>query len=98
MVTVEDMVALLRDAIAHPSHLPRDVQQFQHAMWEAPRRDAVADPRVWAVLEELAYTLTRFAPDEEVRRVDPSYYGSERALREIRAALAAFADQSPAAD
>ena len=86
MITVREMVDFLEDAMDHPERLALDVERFQHAVFEAPRREPGKE-RAWLELEELARELAWYVPDKELRREDDAFLGPRRAAQRIRSVL-----------
>ena len=84
MKTIDELVGLLQEALQQPDGLAQNIRQFQDDVWH---RSAAEDNAMWDVLADLAYDLEYFVPDETMRQEDPSYYGPDRAVREIRDAL-----------
>ena len=85
MKTIDELTALLKEALQHPDRLSQKIRQFQEDVWSAG--NAGGDSAAWEVLRELTYDLEFFVPDEKMREEDVSYYGPDRAAREIREAL-----------
>ena len=81
------MVDCLEDALGHPERFTTDLLRFQHALFEAPRREP-GHEREWRELEELARELAWFVADEEIRRQNDDLLGPRRATRRIRSRLA----------
>ncbi len=84
MANVESIVEQLKNLLDQPSELAAGIARVQQQIWSAPKD---GDPQ-WEILRDLAYDLDYYQPKERVRSEDASFYGDERALSEIRGALA----------
>jgi len=78
-----NVYALLEKAIREPSNLAEVVAQLQHGVWNSAEIPEAADE----ILRELAYDLDYFEPSIGARAEDPSFFGEERAVAEIKKAL-----------
>ena len=81
---LKSIVRQLKVLLNRPSELAFGIPKIQQEIWRATEED---DPQ-WEILRDLAYDLDFFQPDERVRSEDKSLYREERALTEIREALA----------
>ena len=91
MISRPDFVAILDAALRDPIVLEASIRRFQSLVWDTPEADVVVDSREEEVLRDLAYDLEYFVADPKARAEDPSYFGPERAMSEIEAALAKLA-------
>ena len=85
-MTLEDYIAPLRATLARPELLRSAVGRFLDVYWPAERPAEIGE-RAWEILGDLALDLEYYEPNPEWRREDKSFYGDERAVAEIRAAL-----------
>src|SRR4051794_19749950 len=88
MDTLEKMLGLLDKALRDPSSRKESVEEFLNCFFKNERdvKRSIGQNAV-DVLDELAYDLGFFVADPAVRAEDPSYYGDERLVVEIKAAL-----------
>ena len=82
------VVALLEEMLGDPPALPSTVARFQAAVWEAEAGTLASSAEEEEVLRTLAYDLDFFVADPKARGEDASYFGPERAVAEVREALA----------
>ena len=87
MIYFSQLLDLLREAVAEPAKLPALVPKFQDLVWHSE----IAYPSESAdeTMRDLAYDLDFYVADSKQRAEDSSYFGEERALAEIRSAIAA---------
>ena len=83
-MTVDAIANLLREAIADSRRLRATIAEVQRLVW-AEKVDGTEKEK--AVLADLALDLDYFEPDPAARKEDASFFGEERAISEIRAAL-----------
>ncbi len=76
-------VELIDTMLKSPEELDGLVRQFQQIVWHAPRGE---ENEGWEVLGDLAYDLDFYEPDPIKRAEDYSFYGKERAVKEIQTA------------
>ncbi len=88
MPAFSQLVTLLRDAVADPGKLPVHVPQFQELVWH--RTVTFPSPEAENAVRDLAYDLEYYVSDPNQRSEDSSYFGEDRAVQEIRAALDAI--------
>ena len=88
MERVHQLVALLESTLADPSRLATAVLEFQSTVWNSSSDALRASAKIEDVLRTLAYDLDFYVPDPVTRAEDSSYYGEERAIKEIQHALA----------
>jgi hypothetical protein len=69
-----------------PSELAAAIPKLQQEIWAAA--DPTEQDPQWEILRDLAYDLDYYQPNERVRSENKSFFGEERALIEIREALA----------
>jgi len=82
---MEHLTSMLKEAVKNPARRQSLIATFQREVWNLEK---VEKPdRVREVLQELAYDFDFYVPDPALRREDPSYYGDERLVEEIEAAL-----------
>ena len=94
MAEFSQLLDLLQEAVAEPAKLPTLIPKFQDLVWHSK----IAYPSELAdeTMGELAYDLDYYEADPKYRAEDPSFFGEERALAEIRSALAAIeSDKKP---
>jgi hypothetical protein len=77
---------LLRQALEEPDKLATFISEFQRCVWN----ESVAYPSqaIEEAIRDLAYDLDYYEADPRIRAEDRSFFGEERALTEIRSALA----------
>ena len=92
MATIDTYIDPLRDAISQPELLARAVTGFLDSYWPA-ERPAEIEERAWDILGDLALDLEYLVPNPEWRKEDKSFFGEERAVVEIRAALERLLDE-----
>jgi hypothetical protein len=85
MSDLQDIVAVLVDALLHPKERKRLIHDFQKLIWSKPQ--PVMEERILEVLRDLAYDLDFYEPDPKKRAEDGSYYGDDRAVEEVESAL-----------
>jgi len=85
MAEFSQVLALLRNAVAHPATLPSLVPQFQELVWHSEMR--FPNEPAQRATRDLAYDLEYYVPDPRRGAEDPLYFGEERAVAEIRSAL-----------
>jgi len=85
MATTEHLGALLQEILGDAARRKELVDRFQDLVLKGPALEASnEDVEVFA---ELAYGLDFYEPGPEVRGGDPSFYGDERLMEEVREAL-----------
>jgi hypothetical protein len=87
MVTADDLLRVLGGVIRDPRTLQAAIGEFQRLMWKTPGHQLALEAEEEEVLGDLAHDLDYFDPDPRARQEEPSYFGAERALTEIRAAM-----------
>ncbi len=82
--TLDRCLCLLDEVLASPDkeNLNQAVPKLQELVWETSDDDNTA----WEILRDLAYDLDYYVSDSKLRAEDPSYYGEDRAMAEIRSA------------
>ena len=85
MTPIEQVVALLGEALRQPLRRRQVVAEFQALVWNA--LDPSIPRNVRDVLGELAHDLDYFEAVPAIRKDDSTYFGHERLEREIRSAL-----------
>ena len=83
-----DALGRLRAVLDNPTALAEAISEFQRVVWASKEWEHGLAPDSVAVLRTLAYDLDFYEPDATARQEDPSFFGNERALEEIRTALA----------
>jgi hypothetical protein len=82
---MEHYLSMLKEILNTHSKRADLISAFQSEIWNAK---ASGKPNeVLNVLKELAYDLDFYQPDPALRQEDASYYGDERLVEEINAAL-----------
>ena len=81
------LIDLLREIVTDPAKLRGHVPKFQNLVWHSDI-DYPTD-ELSEIFGDLAYDLDFYEPDSRLRSEDSSYFGEERALKEIKDALAA---------
>lgn len=81
------LVGLLEDVLGDPATIEERIKHFQDAVWSLPESTTLGGQDVRELLRTLAYDLDFFVADPRARAEDPSYFGVEQALGEIRDAL-----------
>ena len=84
--TAESIIERLKALVDRRFELAARIPDVQQAIWSTA--EAGEDDVRWEILRDLAYDLDYYQPDERVRAGDTSLYGDERALSEIKEALA----------
>jgi hypothetical protein len=82
----ESIIEQLKLLVNRPTELPAGIPKVQQEIWDG-KEGMEHDPQC-EILCDLAYDLNYYQPNERVRSQDKSLYGEERALSEIREALA----------
>jgi len=82
------ILELLRAAVRETSSLSEAIKQFQALVWRGDDWEVGLSPTIVDALRDLAYDLEYFEPSVPVRAEDPSFFGEERAIREILDVLA----------
>lgn len=81
-MNAREAIALLERTLNGELSLTSCVSQLHDAVLQDDSSGSIEE-----VLRELAYDLEYYEPDAKRREQDPSYFGSERALREVRDAV-----------
>jgi len=84
----EDLYQLLQTALREPHRRWESIKRFQDAIFEGSQGRLGLSEGEWDVFTQLAQDLDYYEPDPEMRREDPTFYGDERVIEEIREALA----------
>ena len=92
MINISEPLNLHRESRAEPSMLRPNIPKFQQLIWKS--QTAFSNKNVEEILRDLAYDLNYYEPDARIRNKDSSFFGDEKALEEIRLALATF-DSEP---
>lgn len=87
MPKLEHVIRRLHQAVSEPGLIVPAIKELESLVYIDDVEFQQLPARTQEVLEDLAYNLDLFEPNEEWRRQDPSYYGPERAVEEIRGAL-----------
>lgn len=82
----ESILEQLKVLVNRPTELAAGIPKVQQEIWGA--KEGTEHDAQWEILRDLAYDLDYYQPNESVRSQDQSFYGEERALSEIREALA----------
>jgi|NGEPerStandDraft_6_1074524.scaffolds.fasta_scaffold89657_1 hypothetical protein len=88
MADLVQVLNLLKEAVVDSSKLRMNIPKFQEAIWSSEIQ--FPSKGVEDILGDLAYDLDYFEADPRIRSEDKSFFGEEKALDEIRAALAAI--------
>jgi hypothetical protein len=82
--TLDRCLGLLDEVLAsqEKENLDQTVPKLQKLVWDTSDGDNTA----WEILRDLAYDLDYYVSDSKSRAEDPSYYGEDRAMEEIRTA------------
>jgi len=88
MITLSELTRLLEQALADPARLEALIGQFQRTVFAAGDEELALSPALREIVRELALDLEYFVASPEKRAEDPSYFGHDRARREIEEALA----------
>lgn len=83
----DQIIESLRGATLEPAKLPEAISAFQTMVWNSEEWESHYSNDAAEVLRELAYDLDFYEPDAAMRAEDASYYGTERAIDQITAAL-----------
>ena len=92
MSAVGELRAALAGGLENLENLEAHIRRFQKTVWNTPVSDEVEFEAEMEVLADLACDLEYFVLDPSHRAEDPSYFGPERAVREIRDAFAKLED------
>jgi hypothetical protein len=84
MVTIDELVGLLREILLDPLRRKDLLFRFQELVNNVPPEK---EDEALEILGDLAWDLSFYAQDPMVRREDPSLYGDERLSELIREAL-----------
>ena len=87
MPTFERVVARLREAVADPDQLVPAFKELEALAYSDEAEYQRLPEPVQEIIADLAYDLDYYEPNPDWRREDPSFYGPERAVKEIEAAL-----------
>lgn len=82
------VVSLLRTAVGDTSTLPDAIGQFQSVVWNTDGWEEGLSASAAETLGDLAVDLDYFEAKSSARAEDPSFFGEDRAVKEISAALA----------
>jgi hypothetical protein len=85
MNDLQNIIAMLVDALLHPEERKRLIHDFQKTIWS--KSQPLIEEKILEVFRDLAYDLDFYEPDPKKRAEDPSYYGDDRAVEEIRSTL-----------
>lgn len=81
-----DLLEVLRRIETEPAGRKQRIREFQEYVFNSDDLPGFDDEES-DVLAELAYDLDFYVENPEWRREDPSYYGDERLIREIRESI-----------
>ena len=84
MNSLNELILLLEATISDPDKLEKNISKFQEIVWN---EELDCSDRQEEILADLAYDLDFYEPNPEWRKEDPSYFGEERAINEIKGAL-----------
>ena len=79
----KEIMELLDAALTSPELLAVLIPNIQQSIWHD---ESDKETPGLQILRDLAYDLEYYVSDPDMRKEDPSYYGPERALEEIRVA------------
>ena len=85
------LLDLLNAAIADRSKLATNISDFQNTIWHSSIE--YPNETIGEILGTLAYDLDYYVANAEHRAEDVSFFGEDRAIEEIRLALAAIKSQ-----
>jgi len=88
MVTLNELTSLLEGALDDPARLEVAIEEFQRLVHGAGDEELALSPADRETVRELALDLEYFVASPLNRAGDPSYFGPDRARREIAEALA----------
>jgi hypothetical protein len=90
------MITELEGILSAEGHRRQElIAQLQERVWDSS--DRIPSPER-EILDELAYDLSFFEPDDELRAEDAVYFGVERLHREITTAIARLRDLHTTSD
>lgn len=78
-----EIMELLNAALTSPEMLDVLIPNIQQTIWNDEIDEETPELEI---LRDLAYDLEYYVSDPDMRKEDPSYYGPEKALEEIRSA------------
>jgi hypothetical protein len=81
------VVSLLRTAVGDTSTLPDTIGQFQSVVWNTDGWEEGLSAFAAEILSDLAVDLDYFEASPSARAEDPAFFGEDRAVKEISAAL-----------
>ncbi len=84
----DGVIALLVQTAEEQRERDRRIREFQDFVFDSANPPAGFSEGDWEILADLAYDLDFYESDPGKRREDPSYYGDERLVRDIRESLA----------
>jgi hypothetical protein len=87
MADIAQVLSLLKETVVDSSKLMMNIPKIQEAIWSSEIQ--FPSKGVEEILGDLAYDLDFFEADPRIRK-EGSFFGEEKALDEIRAALAAI--------
>jgi hypothetical protein len=85
---VNAVIELLQAAAAEPTKLPNAIRALQAMVWHTEGWAVGLSEASSEALRAWAYDLDYYEPDPDWRTEDPAYFAEDRALEEIRNALA----------
>jgi hypothetical protein len=88
MADLAQVLNLLKKTVVDSSKLGMNIPKIQEAFWNSEIQ--FPSEGVEEILGDLAYDLDYFEADPRSRSEDKSFFGEEKALDEIRTALAAI--------
>jgi hypothetical protein len=90
---LKKLVANLVNAQRDPKFLASEIEKFSSTFYHAPEDEDAAFPKpIFDVLADLAMDLEHYVADPKARAEDPSYFGDEKAMEKIKAALKRLKD------
>ena len=97
MNTLEKLLGLLSQALSDPLSRKASVNEFLLCYFNGEKDiQRSVGQNATDILDELAFDLNFFVADPARRTEDPSYYGDERLISEINAALRRLSQVLPA--
>ena len=93
MPKLDQVIHRLRQAILEPGQIVPAFKELEALVYNDEAEFQQLPEQTQEVLADLALDLDYFEPNEQWRREDPSFYGPDRAVEEIRSALARLGTQ-----
>ncbi|HEY5122377.1 MAG TPA: hypothetical protein VIK14_01435 [Ignavibacteria bacterium] len=87
---MEKIISLLKKILSNDSNSKHYIFEFQKEVLETD--EEFVNEEIDDLLSKLAFNLSFFEPDPEMRKEDPSYYGEEKLRNYIEPVLKKISD------